>query len=94
MQSRGGLGIINIHASERNGRVVGVACIEDDDELMLVTQQGKIIRMVASDIRAISRNTQGVRLIEIDAEDSVVAVARLVEKSTNGNGVTDAAEDA
>ena len=86
VQSRGGLGIINIHASPRNGRVVGVAYVEDDDELMLVTQQGKIIRMVASDIRAISRNTQGVRLIEIDAEDSVVAVARLVEKSTNGNG--------
>ena len=86
VQSRGGLGIINIHASPRNGRVVGVAYVEDDDELMLVTQQGKIIRMVASDIRAISRNTQGVRLIEIDAPDSVVAVARLVEKGTNGNG--------
>ena len=94
VQSRGGLGIISIHASPRNGRVVGVVYVEDDDELMLVTQQGKIIRMAASDIRPISRNTQGVRLIEIDAQDSVVAVARLVEKSTNGNGVADAAADA
>ena len=86
VQSRGGLGIISIQASPRNGRVVGVVYVEDDDELMLVTQQGKIIRMVARDISTISRNTQGVRLIEIDAPDSVVAVARLVEKGTNGNG--------
>jgi DNA gyrase subunit A len=63
-----------------------VAYVEDDDELMLVTQQGKIIRMVASDIRPIGRQTQGVRLIEIGKPDSVVAVARLVEKNTDGNG--------
>ena len=86
VQSRGGLGIISIHPSPRNGRVVGVAYVEDDDELMLVTQQGKIIRMVASDIRPIGRQTQGVRLIEIGRPDSVVAVARLVEKNTDGNG--------
>ena len=86
VQSRGGLGIISIHPSSRNGRVVGMAYVEDDDELMLVTQQGKIIRMVASDIRPIGRTTQGVRLIEIDQADSVVAVARLVEKNTDGNG--------
>ena len=86
VQSRGGLGIISINSSPRNGKVVGVVYVEDDDELMLVTQQGKIIRMVASDIRSIGRLTQGVRLIEIESPDSVVAVARLVEKGTNGSG--------
>ena len=90
VQSRGGLGIISIHLSSRNGRVVGVVYVEDDDELMLVTQQGKIIRMVASDIRPIGRQTQGVRLIEIGQPDGVVAVARLVEKNTDGNGIPSA----
>ena len=90
VHSRGGLGIISIHPSSRNGRVVGVAYVEDDDELMLVTQQGKIIRMVASDIRPIGRTTQGVRLIEIDQPDGVVAVARLVEMNTDGNGEPEA----
>jgi DNA gyrase subunit A len=72
VQSRGGVGIINIHTSERNGEVAGVECMERQDELMLVTQQGKILRMDTRDIRPIGRVTQGVRLIEIDDEDGVV----------------------
>ena len=84
VQSRGGVGIINIHASPRNGRVVGVAWVEQDDELMLVTQQGKILRMSTGDIRSIGRATQGVRLIGIDDDDRVVSIARLVEKNADG----------
>jgi len=82
VQSRGGVGVINIATSKRNGRVVGIAYVEDGDELMLITQQGMIIRMPANDVRAIGRATQGVRLIELEpeAEDKVVSVARLVEK--------------
>jgi DNA gyrase subunit A len=80
VQTRGGLGIINIQTSDRNGRVVGVAYVHDDDELMLITQQGKILRMVAKDIRTIGRATQGVRLIEMEPEDRVVSVARLAER--------------
>ena len=80
VQSRGGVGIINIHASERNGRVAGVAYVEHDDELMLITQQGKILRMVTADIRPIGRATQGVRLIEIDEDDRVVSIARLADQ--------------
>ena len=80
VQSRGGVGIINIQTSERNGRVVGMASVHDEDEFMLITQQGKILRTVARDIRTIGRATQGVRLIEIDADDRVVALARLAEK--------------
>jgi DNA gyrase subunit A len=79
VQKRGGVGIINIQASQRNGLVSGIAYVEQDDELMLITQQGKIIRMVTSDIRPIGRATQGVRLIEIDDSDRVVSIARLAE---------------
>ena len=88
VQSRGGVGIISIQASERNGRVAGVACIDADDEVLLITQQGKVLRMVARDARPIGRATQGVRLIGIDADDRVVSVARLVEREG------DASEDA
>ena len=80
MQTRGGLGLKNIQTSERNGRVTGVAYVEQDDEMMLITEQGKIIRMVTGDIRPIGRVTQGVRLIEIDEDDRVVSLARLAEK--------------
>ena len=82
VQSRGGVGIINIQASERNGRVAGIAYVEHDDELMLITQQGKILRMVTADIRPIGRATQGVRLIEIDEDDMVVSIARLAEDAS------------
>jgi DNA gyrase subunit A len=80
LQSRGGVGIINIQTSERNGKVVGVAQVSDDDELMLITQQGKILRMASRDIRTIGRATQGVRLIDIEGDDRAVSIARLAEK--------------
>ena len=85
VQSRGGLGIINARANDRNGRVAGVAYVEDDDEVMLITQQGKVLRMVTGGIRSIGRATQGVRLIEIDDDDRVVSMARLVETDASGN---------
>ncbi|HEY6613991.1 MAG TPA: DNA gyrase C-terminal beta-propeller domain-containing protein, partial [Vicinamibacterales bacterium] len=90
VQSRGGVGIINIQTTERNGRVVGMASVHDEDEFMLITQQGKILRTVARDIRTIGRATQGVRLIEIDADDRVVSLARLAEKDEE-NGTEDTA---
>jgi DNA gyrase subunit A len=80
VQSRGGVGIINIATTERNGQVVGVAYVQDGDELLLITQQGMILRMQANDVRAIGRATQGVKLIDIEAEDRVVSIAKLVEK--------------
>ena len=80
VQSRGGVGIINIHTSERNGRVVGIANVRDDDEVMIITQQGKVLRMMMRDMRTIGRATQGVTLIEIDENDRVVSVARLAER--------------
>ena len=80
VQSRGGIGIINIQTSDRNGKVVGIAQVTDDDELMLITQQGKILRMASKDIRTIGRATQGVRLIDIEGDDRAVSIARLAEK--------------
>ena len=80
VQSRGGLGIINIQTSERNGKVIGVVQVSNDDELMLITQQGKILRMASNNIRSIGRATQGVRLIEIEGEDRAVSIARLAER--------------
>jgi len=80
VQSRGGVGIINIQTSERNGQVIGIAQVTDEDELMLITQQGKTLRMAAHGIRTIGRATQGVRLIDIEGEDRAVSIARLAEK--------------
>jgi len=79
VQSRGGIGIINIQTSERNGKVVGIAHVTDEDELMLITQLGKILRMAARDIRTIGRATQGVKLIDIEGDDRAVSIARLAE---------------
>jgi DNA gyrase subunit A len=86
VQSRGGIGIINIQTSERNGKVIGVAQVSDDDELMLITQQGKILRMAANTIRAIGRATQGVRLIDIEGDDRAVSIARLEEQDEETKG--------
>jgi DNA gyrase subunit A len=83
VQSRGGFGIINIHTTDRNGRVVGIAYVGDEDELMLITEQGKILRMVTRDVRTIGRATQGVRLIGVDEDDRVVSIARLAEREAD-----------
>jgi DNA gyrase subunit A len=80
VQSRGGIGIINIQTSDRNGKVVGIAQVTDEDELMLITQQGKILRMASKAIRTIGRATQGVKLIDIEGDDRAVSIARLAEK--------------
>ena len=88
VQSRGGVGIINIATSERNGKIVGVACVQDDDELLLITQQGMILRMQTRDVRAIGRATQGVKLIDIEGDDKVVSIAKLAEKETDEVDVT------
>jgi DNA gyrase subunit A len=86
VQSRGGIGIINIQTSDRNGKVIGVVQVSDDDELMLITQQGKILRMASNTIRAIGRATQGVRLIDIEGDDRAVSIARLEEQDEEPRG--------
>jgi DNA gyrase subunit A len=77
-QGRGGKGIIDIKATERNGKVVGAVQVKDDDEVMLVTSGGVLIRMRVKEISVIGRNTQGVRLITLDdAQEKVVGISHL-----------------
>jgi DNA gyrase subunit A len=76
-QNRGGQGIITIKTSERNGSVVAVLQVSERDEIMLVTNAGKVIRMRVSGVPTIGRNTQGVRLMEIGDDEKVVSVTRL-----------------
>ena len=83
VQSRGGLGIINIQTSDRNGKVVAVACVTDDDELMLMTQAGKVLRMGVDGLRAIGRNAQGVKLMDMEDGDRVASIARLSEQAAD-----------
>jgi DNA gyrase subunit A len=87
LQSRGGVGLINIQTSDRNGKVAGIAYVTDDDQLMLISQQGMILRMRAGDIRTIGRATQGVRLIEMEEGDTVVSVAKLAEQDEDETAI-------
>jgi DNA gyrase subunit A len=93
LQSRGGIGIINIQTSDRNGKVVGIAYVHDDDQLMLISQQGMILRMRAGDVRAIGRATQGVRLIGMEEGDAVVSLAKLAEKEEETDQPAEGAPD-
>ncbi|MBI2208998.1 MAG: DNA gyrase subunit A [Deltaproteobacteria bacterium] len=80
LTSRGGKGIITMKTTDKTGRVVGVQQVTEEDQLMLVTNNGKIIRLRVKDIRVIGRNTQGVRLIDLEDSERVVSLARLAEK--------------
>ncbi|HET8722373.1 MAG TPA: DNA gyrase subunit A, partial [Nitrospira sp.] len=80
VQGRGGKGIISVKTTERNGLAVGFLQVRDSDEIMLMAAQGKVLRCKVGDIREIGRNTQGVRILDLDSEDDrVVAVARLAD---------------
>ena len=80
VQKRGGKGVIAIKTSQRNGRVVAILLVDEDDDLMLMTNSGKIIRMPIKGVSVISRNTQGVKLMGLDAGERIVGAARLAEK--------------
>jgi len=92
LQHRGGKGVITIKTTERNGSVVGALLVGDDDDVMLITDQGKIIRTNIADLRIIGRNTQGVKLIGMDQDERLVGVASLAE-SDNGLDDEEEAED-
>jgi DNA gyrase subunit A len=94
-QNRGGKGLIDIKTTDRNGPVVAIAKVTDDDEVMLTTVGGNIIRTRVGDVNLIGRNTQGVRLIRIDEGDSVGSLAKLPEEELSAdNGVDDAVAEA
>ncbi|RMF55522.1 DNA gyrase subunit A [Candidatus Woesearchaeota archaeon] len=78
--SRGGVGVINIICSQRNGNVVSVKSVEDDDGIMFISKKGIVIRTIASEISVIGRNTQGVRLMRLSQGDKVVSAARIIKE--------------
>ncbi|MEA3362747.1 MAG: DNA gyrase subunit A [Thermodesulfobacteriota bacterium] len=82
VQSRGGKGIITIKTSERNGHVVAIRMVEDESDLMFITNRGKLLRTKVKNIRAIGRNTQGVRMMVLEDDELIVSVAKLAEKDT------------
>src|SRR5471032_1163219 len=80
VQTRGGKGIITMKTNEKTGRVVGALTVTDADEIMLLTQQGQMVRTPVKDIRETGRNTQGVKLINLTANDKLTAIARVVSE--------------
>jgi DNA gyrase subunit A len=77
-QSRGGKGVITIKATDRNGPVVGIRLVGDKDDVMIMTEKGKAIRLHCKELSVISRNTQGVRLVRMEEGDKVAAIASVV----------------
>jgi DNA gyrase subunit A len=80
LQSRGGMGVTNIKLTEKNGRVAGISHVTGDEQILLITEQGMIIRTNVSDLRSMGRSTQGVRVINVDENDRVVGLVKLNEK--------------
>ncbi len=79
-QLRGGMGIINIKVTEKNGMVAGIAQVNTEDELVITTNIGKIIRIAMKDVSVIGRNTQGVKLIGVEKDERVTGIAPIAEK--------------
>jgi DNA gyrase subunit A len=92
LQARGGKGLIDIKASERNGPVVGVIFLRGEEQVMLITEKGMIIRLNTAEISTIGRNTQGVRLIQLEEGDHLVSVARLAEREEDDESLGDPPE--
>jgi len=88
LHNRGGQGVISIQTSERNGPVVGAQLVGDDDEIMLITNGGVLIRTRVAEVPVLSRNTQGVRLINLPEDERLISLNR-VEEGAGGNGADD-----
>jgi len=88
LQGRGGSGVINVKTTERNGKVVAIAQVTEESEVMLISQYGKIIRMDSSTIRESGRSAQGVRLLHMEPGDRVAAAVVIPpEEEDNGGGL-------
>jgi DNA gyrase subunit A len=86
VQGRGGQGVICIQTSERNGKLVGALQVSRDDELMLITSGGTLVRTPVADISVVGRNTQGVRLIRLDESDRLVGISRVEALQDDADG--------
>jgi len=86
VQSRGGKGVITMRTTDKTGEVIGVRQVTDEDNLMLITDSGRIIRLRISELRVIGRNTQGVRLFTVGPDERVASLALLAEKEDDVEG--------
>ncbi|MBA2124072.1 DNA gyrase subunit A [bacterium Unc6] len=86
-QRRGGKGIINIKCTQKNGSVIGVKAVQEDDELMIITQEGMMVRTPAKDIRTIGRSTQGIKIIKLNESDSVANLSILAAKDNENSAL-------
>jgi len=84
-QSRGGKGIKNVNVTQKNGEAVGLKMVNEDDELMVITQKGMIVRCPVKDVRTTGRSAQGVRIIKLDSGDAVASVARVSPEEREEN---------
>jgi DNA gyrase subunit A len=80
VQNRGGKGVISIKVTEKGGKAVGLRQVRDEDEVVMITSSGKIIRTLAGNISLHGRNTQGVRLMDVEGDDKIVSIGKVVEK--------------
>jgi DNA gyrase subunit A len=87
---RGGLGVRGLNITDRNGPIMGILQVKEDDEIMLVTDGGKILRMIAKGISLIGRVTQGVKLMDLEREERVVSLAKVAEKSDDSEAEPEA----
>jgi DNA gyrase subunit A len=87
-QARGGSGVISIKTTDRNGKVVGAIQVTDDDEMMLISDQGTLVRARSADVSIIGRNTQGVTLINISKGEKLVSVEKIAETEDDGEGLS------
>ena len=85
LTNRGGYGVINIQTNERNGKVIAISSVSDDDQLMFMSRNGIMIRIPAKDISVIGRNTQGARIMRMASNDSVVSVAKVARETGSDN---------
>ena len=88
-QRRGGKGVRDIRTSERNGPVIGVLAVRDDDDIVLITAQGMVNRTHVSEIRVVGRNTQGVRIMNLNEADKIASLAKVAHEE---NGTSAPAE--
>ncbi|HEY8711467.1 MAG TPA: DNA gyrase subunit A [Thermoanaerobaculia bacterium] len=89
LTGRGAMGVINIKTTDKNGKVAGIVHVREDDQVLIISEQGMIIRFPVGGVRSMGRNTQGVRLINIDEGDRVVAAMKLVDKEQSDDITTD-----
>ena len=91
---RGGSGVISIQVTERNGPVVGAIQVQDEDELMLISDQGTLVRIRATEVSTVGRNTQGVRLIRLNEGEKLIGLQRIADAAEDVEGGEDIVEAA